>query len=160
MYDVRVSRLALALDRPELAKQIIEAAKEKRIAVQIEPDGSQPLELRRTKSFNYSRLNLCGLCSLAVLGEWVGVDLWNYETADGRSIRKALEFMYPYVSDAAKKWPYQQIVSINRSELAGAFRQAALAYREPRYESVVDAFPKIERASFQLLNPEPLVSGR
>ncbi len=137
----------------------MEAAKARRIAVQIEPDGSQPLELKRTKSFNYSRLNLRGLCSLAVLGEWAGVDLWSYTTDDGRSLRKALEFMLPYVQTPPRKWPYEQIVSINRSELASAFRQAARAYSEPRYEAVVQGFPGIERASFQLLDPVPVFSS-
>lgn len=153
LYDVRVSRLALALGRQEVARQVIEGAKNKRIALHIEPDGSQPAELRRTKSFNYSRLNLRGLCALATLGQWVEVDLWRYGTADGRSIRQALEFMLPYVQTPPKEWPYQQIVSINRSELAGAFRQAAVAYGELRYEAIVAAFPGIERASFQLLHP-------
>lgn len=153
IYDAHVARLALALDRPELAKEIIEAAKLKRIAVQIEPDGSQPMELKRTKSFNYSRLNLGGLCSLAMLGEYVGVDLWHFKTADGRSLRRALEFMYPYVSDASKKWPYQQIASINRAELAGAFHQAAIAYREPRYEALARSFPGSNHSSLLLLTP-------
>jgi hypothetical protein len=132
MYDVQVTTLALILGKPELAKQITEAAKEKRIAVQIEPDGRQPLELKRTKSFNYSRLNLRGLAALAGLADRSGVDLWPYETADGRSIRKALDFMLPYVKTPPEKWPYQQIVPMNRSELYGTFRSAAIAYHEPR----------------------------
>lgn len=113
------------------------------------------MELRRTKSFNYSRLNLRGLCSLAVLGEWVGVDLWRYETADGRSIRKALEFMYPYVKTPPEKWPYEQITPMDRSELFGAFRSAAIAYQEPRYAAVAAGVPGSERGLSQLLNPLP-----
>lgn len=159
MYDVQVVTLALVLGRTELAKQVAEAAKEKRIAVQIEPDGRQPMELKRTKSFNYSRLNLRGLAALATLGEWVGVDLWNYQTADGRSIRKAVDFMLPYVKTPPEKWSYQQIVTLDRSELAPVFRQAAVAYREFRYEQVVAGFPDIDRASFQLLHPGPLVAS-
>jgi len=42
------------------------------------------------------------------LGEHVGVDLWNYQTGDGRSLRKALEFLIPYI-DPQNKWPWQQI---------------------------------------------------
>ena len=155
MYDVRVVKLAFVLGRTELAKQIAEAAKEKRIAIQIEPDGRQPLELKRTKSFNYSRLNLRGLATLAMLASQVGVDLWHYQTADGRSIRKALDFMLPYVKTLPEEWPYQQIISMDRAELAPVFRQAAVAYHEPRYEQVVCGFPGIERALFQLLLPLP-----
>jgi hypothetical protein len=152
MYDVRVTRLALALGRTELAKQIVEAAKTKRIAVQIEPDGRQPLELRRTKSFEYSSINLRGLCTLAVLGGHVGVDLWSYETPDKRSIRRAIEFMYPYVADASKPWPYTQISAIQRSSLAGALRQAAVGYHEPRYEALAMSLTGSVSAPFQLLH--------
>jgi hypothetical protein len=93
------------------------------------------------------------LVSLAMLGEWVDVDLWHYETADGRSIRKAVDFMLPYVKTPSEKWPYQQIVPLNRSELAPVFRAAALACNDPRYEAIAISFLNSECASFQLLQP-------
>jgi hypothetical protein len=30
--------------------------------------------------------------------------LWKFETVDGRGIRKAMEFLYPYLADKSK-WP-------------------------------------------------------
>ncbi|HEV8428435.1 MAG TPA: alginate lyase family protein [Pyrinomonadaceae bacterium] len=107
-YDVQVVSFALFLGRTDLAKSVLETAKTKRIGVQIEPDGRQPLELVRTKAWSYSIGNLDGLMLLARLGENVGVDLWTYETRDGRSIRKALEFLEPFAS-GEKKWSYQQL---------------------------------------------------
>jgi hypothetical protein len=153
LYDVQVMRLALLTGRTDLAKQTAETAKTKRIAVQIEPDGSQPLELRRTKALSYSRLNLRALSTLATMAERVGVDLWNFQTADGRSIRKALDFMVPYVKTPPEPWPYQQIVKMDRSELAPIYRQAAVAYRDAAYERMLAQLPGVDRAQFQLLHP-------
>lgn len=51
----------------------------------------------------YFRLNLRGLATLATLAERVGVELWHYQTADGRSIRKVLDFMLPYVKTPPEK---------------------------------------------------------
>lgn len=153
LYDVQVMRLALVTGRTDLAKQIAETAKTKRIAVQIEPDGRQPLELRRTKAFNYSRLNLRALSTLATLSEWVGVDLWHFQTADGRSIRRALDFMLPYVKTPPEPWPYPQIVKLDRSEMAPIYRQAALAYRDTGYERMLAPLPGVNHALFQLLHP-------
>jgi hypothetical protein len=35
--------------------------------------------------------------------------LWNFQTADGRSIRKGLDFLYPFIHDKSS-WPYQKDV--------------------------------------------------
>ncbi len=153
LYDVQVMRLALVTGRTDLARQTAETAKTKRIAVQIEPDGSQPLELRRTKAFNYSRLNLRALSTLATMATHVGVDLWHFSTADGRSIAKALDFMVPYVRTPPAPWPYQQIEKLDRSEMAPIYRQAALAYGEARYAEIVAQLPGTDRAVFQLIHP-------
>ncbi|TWO33823.1 alginate lyase family protein [Seonamhaeicola sediminis] len=159
MFDVRVVRLALALDKKDLARKKLESVKENRIALQIEPNGAQPMELRRTKSFDYSEMNLTGLTELATLGEWVGVDLWTYETADGRSIRKALEFLRPYIEKVPEGWPprvwhYKQIVPFLPEILAPAFRMASVGYQDEEYEAVVGLFSGFKASSFQLTHPK------
>lgn len=103
-YDVQLASLLLFLGRSEEARQVLEAVKSTRIATQIEPDGKQPEEVKRSRSLQYSVLNLTGLQKLAHLGHRVDVDLESFETSDGRSIRKAHEFIRPYIENE-EDWP-------------------------------------------------------
>ncbi|HMJ26242.1 MAG TPA: alginate lyase family protein [Pyrinomonadaceae bacterium] len=128
-YDVQAMSFALFVRRNDLAKEIAAAAKEKRIALQIEPDGRQPLELARTKAWSYSNMNLDGLIQLARLAENVGVDLWAYETKDGRSIRRAVEYLYPYAT-GDRQWTYQQIGGFEAKSFFPLMRRAAPHYQD------------------------------
>ncbi|HBB87717.1 MAG TPA: hypothetical protein DC047_08895 [Blastocatellia bacterium] len=141
-YDVQSMSFALFVRRNDLAKQIAEAAKEKRIALQIEPDGRQPLELRRTKAWSYSNMNLDGLMQLARLAENVGVDLWNYQTKDERGIRGALEYLYPYAM-GDQKWTYQQIGGFEAKLFYPVMRRAASHYQDQKFKAAESRIPKL-----------------
>jgi hypothetical protein len=124
--DAQVATFALYAGKPEIARQILETAKAKRVAHQIQPDGRQPEELVRTNSFSYSCMNLNGLLTLGALGRHVGVDLLHYATPDGRSIRRALDYLMQY-SDPARQWPDQEINHYRATDLhETALRAAAL----------------------------------
>src|SRR5882757_1076625 len=134
-YDMQVADFALFVGERELAKHILLQAETKRIASQVEPDGRQPLEMARTRSLSYSVMNLRGLINLAYLGDKVGVDLWHFETKDGRSIRKALDFLVPY-AQGDKKWEQQQITDFKLPEFVPELLRAATAYKNPKYEEI------------------------
>jgi hypothetical protein len=129
-YDAQVACYALFVGRDDLAKRTIEAARTRRIDPEIKPDGSMPLELARTNSLSYSAYNLTAFFNLARLGEHAGVDLWNYRSKDGGGLRKALDFVAPYV-DRDKPWSHPQISAEKRrnNELPTLLRRAALAYK-------------------------------
>ena len=63
------------------------------------------------------------------------MDLWNYQTDNGRSIRKAIDWLYPY-GIGQKKWEYDQITPAKTADLFGILRCAAIAYHEPKYEEL------------------------
>jgi len=76
---------------------------------QMAVDGSFPKEIRRTKPYGYSIFNLDAMATICQVLSTEKEDLWNYTTADGRSIKKGIEFLYPYVEDK-NKWPFQKDV--------------------------------------------------
>ncbi len=65
------------------------------------PDGSFPLELRRTKPYGYSLFNLD---AFAILTQTLGPEMWKWQLPDGRGMAKAVAYMYPFILDK-KKWP-------------------------------------------------------
>lgn len=151
-YDMQTAHMALFTGQKDLARSIIESAKTNRIARQFKPDGSQPLELAREDSFAYSRFNLQALFDLAVLGDYVGIDVWRYESTEGASIRKGLDFLLPYVEDAHKEWPYEKTKQTNR-DLQALLRQAWFVYRDELYLKALQSNPVNERDRDALFFP-------
>jgi alpha-D-xyloside xylohydrolase len=76
---------------------------------QMAADGSFPQELRRTKPFGYSIFNLDAMATICQLLSTKQDDLWTYQTTDGRSVEKGIEFLVPYISDK-QKWPFKKDV--------------------------------------------------
>jgi hypothetical protein len=72
-------------------------------------DGSFPAELARTKPYGYSLFVLDALAGVAQIASVEGDNLWTYELPDGRSLRKGLSFLYPYMKDKSS-WPYPKDV--------------------------------------------------
>jgi hypothetical protein len=139
-YDVQLITYALFTDNKELAKQVLNDSK-KRIALQIEPDGQQKLELARTNAYGYSTMNLGGWVNMATLGDKTGVDLWNYTTTDGRSIRKALDWLLPY-SMGDKPFDHQQISPYDKGEMYQPLVLAGLKYQDQTYLKKAMELPK------------------
>lgn len=79
------------------------------VPTQIALDGSQPLELARTKPFGYCLFNLDILSCAAHLLSNGTENLWEFETTSGQSLSKALAFMAPFIANK-NDWPYQKDV--------------------------------------------------
>jgi hypothetical protein len=137
VFNVIITRTFYQVTIPH---EMLEAAKEKRIASQIEPDGRQPQELGRTNSWGYSIMNIDGLTQLATLGERAGVDLWGYRTADGRGIRAAIDYLAPFALGQGT-WPDQQISDFKPETMFPVLRRASTHYTDGGFKQIVAKLP-------------------
>ena len=151
--DAQVAAIALYLGDKTLAHTIAETAKTNRIAFQIKPDGSEPLELARTKSFSYSVFNLDALGRLAEEARLAGVDLWSYRAEDGASIRAALDYLLPY-GEGEKKWTYQALNGVDGGSLAEPLLLASMGYHDAAYLAAAKKLEKHADAEMLLLQAE------
>ena len=108
-YDAQVIAIALYTGNLKVAREVINAVPAKRIFTQIEPDGRQPHELRRTLAFGYSQYNLTHLLDIFCMAEKIGIRIDNATSPDGRNFYRAMDFLAQYTGKDVKEWPYQQI---------------------------------------------------
>ncbi len=156
-FSVQAASLSLFVGQEDAARKILSGVAEKRFDPQIDPDGRMPHELRRTKSFGYSKFNVTAMFTLATLAEKLGIDLWHWKAEDGASLRKAFDYLAQY-ADGKKKWPHPMLKRGGRQGLFPLLRRAALAYEDDRYERLISTLPDqkaIRRDRTQLLWPEP-----
>ncbi len=148
-YDTQVVDFALFTGDEALAKRTLQAQTWPRVAVQIAPDGAQPLELARTRPWNYVSMNLQGWERLALLAPHVGLDLWHYTTRDGQGLRPAVEWFRPYLL-GQKKMEKADAAPTSNNLALNVYEQASRAYpdlsapavfaQNPTFQSVPWAF--------------------
>ncbi len=71
---------------------------------QMAADGSFPLEQERTKPYGYSLFNLDAMVMNCLILSDSTHNLWQFSTPDGKSIKKGLEYMAPYIQNK-NFWP-------------------------------------------------------
>lgn len=103
-FFVQAAAFALFTDNEKIAEFCRNNYKQG-LLEQMAPDGSFKRELGRTKPYNYSIFVVDNMVSLCHLLSTPDDNLWEYETADGKGIQKALDFIIPYIVDK-KSWPY------------------------------------------------------
>ncbi|MDB5270707.1 MAG: alginate lyase family protein [Hymenobacter sp.] len=139
-YDTQVVDFALFTGNDALAKSILQKQTWPRVAVQLAPDGAQPLELARTRPWNYTSMNLQGWERLALLAPHVGLDLWHYTTPDGRGLRQAVEWFRPYLL-GQKKMEKADAAGTSNTLALDAYEQASRAYPDLKAAEVFAQHP-------------------
>lgn len=151
-FDVIAADLALYTGQNDLAREILAAVPERRIKSQIESNGSQPLELVRTRSYHYSVMNLKGLFCTALLGEKVGLDLLDIRSEHGQLMKEALDHLLPHLVDN-QIWPYQQLrgwEAEDSESMAMMMKLAAVYFNDPSYEKLLTLIPEIDLDSHRI----------
>ncbi|MDJ0364425.1 alginate lyase family protein [Hymenobacter sp. H14-R3] len=139
-YDAQVVDFALFTGDEALARRTLQQQTWPRVAEQLAPDGAQPLELARTRPWNYVSMNLQGWVRLALLAPHVGLDLWHYTTPDGRGLRAAVAWFRPYLLGQQTMAKADAAPTSNTLALA-AYEQASRAYPDLNAAAVFTKHP-------------------
>lgn len=110
-YDAQTLSMALFVDSMALANRIVLRAAD-RLDRQMDDHGFFPLELTRTTSLHYSVFILNAFYIIAQLSEQTKTNLWTWETASGKSLKRSFEAILPFISKE-KTWIGPQIHEFN-----------------------------------------------
>lgn len=104
------------------------------LPAQMAENGSFPLELKRTKPYGYSLFNIDAMCNLAQILSTPEDNLWDFKTTDGKSLKKGMEFIYPFIADKSS-WTYSKDIYIWEEWPArqSSLLFAGLAYQNKTY---------------------------
>jgi len=100
---------------------------------QFAADGSFPQELRRTKPYSYSLFNLDAMATICQILSTPADNLWTYSTQDGKNMKQAIDFMYPFIADKSKWAPKPDVMYWDKWPVRSpSLLFAGFAYREPQ----------------------------
>ena len=155
-WSLQAAAFASFTGDEELLDWIREQFKKDYIGRMMDPDGSFPAELARTKPYWYSLFVIDAVVGVALFASSPEDDLWNYQHADGRSLKLGLEFIAPLVADKTKwklkpdvlywdEWPVR-----HPSMLLGGLR-----FERPQWLSAWAAFDP-DPKTFEVLRNLPM----
>jgi hypothetical protein len=145
-YDVQLAAVLVMSDKEDEAKKVLGESLPARLDSQITPEGKQPRELARTKSWSYSCFNLKNICKGAVMARSLGIDLWSHEGEGGRgSLRKAMLYLVPFLKNP-NAWPEKQITKFDSKEARYWLDVGATMYDEEAIRSAQKEFAPMEKA--------------
>jgi len=105
-WVMQAAEFARLTDRHDLTEFCRTRFKTVLLPNQVAADGSFPEELRRTKPYGYSLFNLDAMTTVCQIASSAGDNLWRYELPDGRGVRKAVAFLFPFIANK-KSWPHK-----------------------------------------------------
>lgn len=141
-YDRQCVTMFIFLNEISQAKDYIIKYTIPRLESQVLKDGSQPHELKRTKSWNYTTMNLLGFVELAKLAQISGVNLSNYNKNGQIYIKSMIDWFIPYLKKE-KEWTWKQIKTERVTRIVPALKFAAEQYDDISYLNLIDKLQTI-----------------
>jgi hypothetical protein len=145
-YDVQLGAVLVMAEKEEDAKKVLGESLPARLDAHITPEGKQPRELARTKSWSYSCFNLKNISKGSVMARSLGIDLWNHEGEGGRgSLKKAMLYLVPFLKNP-ENWPEKQITKFDSKEARYWLDVGAAVYDEEAIRAAQKEFAPLEKA--------------
>lgn len=110
-WAVTASMMAVMTENAQMIEFCRTRFKSVLLPNQMAANGSFPLELERTKPYGYSLFNLDAMANLAQILSTPEDNLWTYQTQDGRSLLKGMDYLFPYIQDK-NSWPFAHDIFI------------------------------------------------
>lgn len=133
-YRFQVASLALYLGDVQLTKNMVELAQES-LENMLNDEGGQVHELARTKSFSYSCFNLQALTDIAVIGDKVGMNMWQYKSESNKSLSLAIDYLIPVVN--GEKWKHSTLNAIDLSSLIPIISKLVNKHTTEKYKAIL-----------------------
>jgi hypothetical protein len=162
-FHMTMTLQALYIGDMDKARKTLKSYIKKMFPIQFAVDGTQPIEMKRANNYDYHRVNLLAALDIAQLTDhFDDIDLWNYKTPEGASLRKYIELLVPYFT-GQKKWPYFKRVTFEVSHF-GRWRQlrrAAVGFGDPGFERAAKSITgNFSLPIIQLTFPEAAIKNK
>ena len=133
-WVMQVAEFARYVGRDDLTEFCRQRYKTVLLSNQVAADGSFPEELRRTKPYGYSLFNLDAMTTVCQILSTKTDDLWRYELPDGRGVRTAVAFLFPFIMNKGS-WPHKpDVMHFQEWPMRHpSLLFAGLAFNEPMY---------------------------
>ncbi|MCC7265430.1 MAG: alginate lyase family protein [Candidatus Latescibacteria bacterium] len=143
--ELQIAALGLFTGREADARQVLAERVPVRLASQLDVMGRQPFELRHDDALSACLANLVSLFDLADLGRHVGVDLWSWQGAGGRSLQRACSWLV--LQGIENPWPHPQEGFFDPVCWVPLLRRAARRWADSGLEMRLRDLPEVDWAA-------------
>jgi len=148
-YDVQLAAVLVMSEKEDEARKVLGESLLARLDAHITPEGKQPRELARTKSWSYSCFNLKNICKGGVIAQSLGVGFWDHQGPEGRgSLKKAMLFLVPFLKNP-ESWPEKQITKFDSKEARVWLNDGAVVYEDEAIRNAQKEFAPMEKADVE-----------